>query len=209
MSLHRPYTDVFLLMVQMYPSLPCYICFHTGKKNVKRNIPVQPVYNKLGHSRASAILSFHARTWWDMSGKPINGSSKCLWHMTMTCFGIFRPPRPIARRNRPVWMIRLPTIHVQSIHQSERLSVFIVLQPHNWRGDPPPTTGSLTMHIQRTHYVLAMIWRKAMESHPRLWLGVWHDQTVLNSSKMFESSSRCSCNELGKVWLQTRMQEGV
>ncbi len=73
----------------------------------------------------------------------------------------------------------------------------------------PPTTGSLTMHIQRTHYVLAMIWRKAMESHPRLWLGVWHDQTVLNSSKMFESSSRCSCNELGKVWLQTRMQEGV
>ena len=31
----------------------------------------------------------------------------------------------------------------------------------------PPTTGSLTMHIQRTHYV-AMIWRKARESHPRL-----------------------------------------
>ena len=31
----------------------------------------------------------------------------------------------------------------------------------------PPTTGSLTLHIQRAHYV-AMIWRKAGESHPRL-----------------------------------------
>ena len=28
-------------------------------------------------------------------------------------------------------------------------------------------TGSLTMHIQRAHYV-ALIWRKAGESHPRL-----------------------------------------
>ena len=30
-----------------------------------------------------------------------------------------------------------------------------------------PTTGSLTMHIQQAHYV-AMIWRKAVESHPSL-----------------------------------------
>ena len=31
----------------------------------------------------------------------------------------------------------------------------------------PPTTGSLTLHIRRAHY-LAMLWRNAGESHPRL-----------------------------------------
>ena len=62
-----PYTDVVLLRVQMYPCLPCYIVFHTGK----RNIPVQPVYNKLGDRRASAIglLCFHGQTRSDMSGQ--------------------------------------------------------------------------------------------------------------------------------------------
>ena len=50
-----PDTVVFLLMIQMYPSLRCNISFLTGKGNLKRNIPVQPVYNKLGHRRASSI----------------------------------------------------------------------------------------------------------------------------------------------------------
>ena len=41
-----PDTVIFLMMVQMYPSLPCDIIFLTGKGNLMRNIPVQPVYNK-------------------------------------------------------------------------------------------------------------------------------------------------------------------
>ena len=64
-----PDTDVFLMMIQMYPSLPCDISFLTGKGNWKRSIPVQPVYNKLGHKRASAILGVHALTGSDMSGR--------------------------------------------------------------------------------------------------------------------------------------------
>ena len=52
-----PDTDVFLLMIQMYPSLSCDISFLTDKGNLKRSIPVQPVYNMLGHKRASAIGS--------------------------------------------------------------------------------------------------------------------------------------------------------
>ena len=64
-----PYDDVFLMMIHMYPSLPCDISFLTGKGNLKRSIPVQPVYNKLGHKRASAILGVHALTGSDMSGR--------------------------------------------------------------------------------------------------------------------------------------------
>ena len=36
---------------------------------MNRNIPVQPVYNKLGHRRASVILCFHGQTGLDMSGR--------------------------------------------------------------------------------------------------------------------------------------------
>ena len=57
-----PETVIFLMMVQMYPSLPCDISFLTGKGNLKRNIPVQPVYNKLRHISASSILGFHDQT---------------------------------------------------------------------------------------------------------------------------------------------------
>ena len=114
-------------------------------------------------------------------------------------------PRPIAIRNRPVWPIRLSTMHVQSIHQSERLSVVIVLQPHSWRRESSPNDW-LTNNAHSTSTLcsndLEKGWGKPSEppSSGRLCLGVWHDQTSLYV--MFESSSPCSCSEFGKVWLQ-------
>ena len=76
------------MMVQMYPSLPCDISFLTGKGNLKRNIPVQPLYNKLRNISASSILGFHDQTGSDVSGRlqgePNNGASECLWPVMMT-----------------------------------------------------------------------------------------------------------------------------
>ena len=76
------------MMVQMYLSKPCDINFLTGKGNLKRNIPVQTVYNKLRHIRASSILGFHDQTGSDMSGRfagrTMNGASKCIWPVMMT-----------------------------------------------------------------------------------------------------------------------------
>ena len=50
-------------MIHMHPSLPCDISFLTGKGNLKRDIPVQPVYNKLGHRRAWAICRENLNKW--------------------------------------------------------------------------------------------------------------------------------------------------
>ena len=80
-----PDTDVLLLMIQMYPSLPCDIIFLTGKSNLRRNIPFQPVYNKLGHRRASAILGFHAQTGSDMSGRFAGRSKEWCFKVFMAC----------------------------------------------------------------------------------------------------------------------------
>ena len=80
-----PDTDVLLLMIQKYPSLPCDISFLTGKSNLRRNISVQPVYNKLGHVRASAILGFHGQTGSDMSGRFAGRSKEWCFKLFMAC----------------------------------------------------------------------------------------------------------------------------
>ena len=80
-----PGTDVLLLMIQKYPSLPCDISFLTGKSNLRRNIPVQPVYNKLGHIRASAILGFHGQPGSDMSGRFAGRSKEWCFKVFMAC----------------------------------------------------------------------------------------------------------------------------
>ena len=72
-----PDTVILLMIVQ-----PCDISFLAGKGNLKRNIPVQPVYNKLRHISASPILGFHDQTGSDMSGRFAGRTKE--W-----CFGVF------------------------------------------------------------------------------------------------------------------------
>ena len=130
----------------------------------------------------------------------MNCASKCLWPVMMTYLMLW---------NWTVWTIRLPTIH-----QRERVFVVLVLQSRSWRGESSPndslTNNSYSMSTLRSND-LETGWRKP--SVPpvsgRLLFRVWRDQTSLNSGQMFESSSPCSCDELGQVWLQTRMQEDV
>ena len=55
--------------------------------------------------------------------------------------------------------MRLPTIQFQSIHKSERVSLVLVLQPRI-QGGESSSNNWLTN--------VALIWRKAGESHPRI-----------------------------------------
>ena len=82
-----PDTDLLLLLVYMYPSLP--ICtsttFLTGKGRLKRNISVQSIYSNLGPKRASALLGFHALTGSDMSGKFAGRTKDSCFKAFMSC----------------------------------------------------------------------------------------------------------------------------
>ena len=64
-----PDTDVLVLLVYMYKSLPKSTTFITGKSRLKRSISVENIYNNLGPKHASALLGFHALTGSDISGK--------------------------------------------------------------------------------------------------------------------------------------------
>ena len=208
-----PDTVIFLMMVQMYP---CDITFITGKGNLKRNIPVQPLYNTFRHISASSILGFHDQTGSDMSGRVAGRTKEWCFRVFMACDdNILNDLKCLGHRY----------LSQEEYDQLERFvcqlcKSYIKVNELRWflysnraaEGESLPTmTDSLTLHIQRAHYV-AIILRKAGESQSaplvsgRLSLGVWHDQTSLCSSKMFES---CSYDELGKVWMQTWTQEDM
>ena len=116
---------------------------------MKRNISVQPMYNKLGHRRASAILGFQAQTGKDMSGRFARRTSE--W-----CFKVFMACDDDTRQ-----------LYTSKVYTKVNDFRWFLYSNRAAEGSVPPTTGPLTLESQRAHYV-ANIWRKAGEIHPRL-----------------------------------------
>jgi len=66
---YSPDTDVLILLIEMYQRLPAATSFLTGRRNLRRNIAVQPISEKLGVKCTSVMIGFHAFTKSDMSGR--------------------------------------------------------------------------------------------------------------------------------------------
>ena len=152
------------------------MCFHIGKRNLKRNIPVQTVYNKLGHRRDSAILCFHAQTGSDMSGRFAGITNEWCFNVFKACGDdILNALESLGHRYLSQegtdqfdrYVCQLYTSKVYTKVNDFRWFLCFNRAAEEDLKRSPPTTGSLTMHIQRAHYV-AMIWRKGGESHPGL-----------------------------------------
>ena len=170
-----PDTDVLVLLVYMYPSLPICTTFLTGKGRLKRNISVQSIYNNLGPKRASALLGFHALTGSDISGKFAGRTKDSCFKAFLSCDDEILDALAMLGSDND-----LPT---DACFQLERFvcilyrsKIYTKVNELRWflysnraaEGENlPPTSGSLDLHIRRAHYV-SMIWRKATENHPCL-----------------------------------------
>jgi len=80
-----PDTDVPILLIElieMYQRLPAATSFLTGKRNLRRNMAVQPICEKFAEKCTSVMIEFHAFTGSDMSRR-FAGRSKD-W-----CFMVF------------------------------------------------------------------------------------------------------------------------
>ena len=64
-----PDTGALILLIEMYHRLPAATSFLTGRRNLRRNIAVQAIREKLGEKSTSAMIGFHAFTGSDMSGR--------------------------------------------------------------------------------------------------------------------------------------------
>ena len=76
--IYSPDTDVFLLLVHYYPSLPSATKFKTGKGADLRMIDIGNCYEGIGPLRASSVLGFHTFTSCHQTGK-LRGKSKSTW----------------------------------------------------------------------------------------------------------------------------------
>ena len=82
-----PDTDVLLLLINFYRSLPIVTKFWTGRGDNLRHIDIGRCYEALGPQRASAMLGFHTFTGCDQTGK-FNGKSKsACWKVLMRSKG--------------------------------------------------------------------------------------------------------------------------
>ena len=80
-----PDTDVFQLMVQLYPSLPVATSFLTRKGKLKKKIAMQPIYDMLGPKRASAMLGLHAFMGSDTCGRFAGRTKEWCFKVFMSC----------------------------------------------------------------------------------------------------------------------------
>lgn len=172
--INSPDTDVFLLMIYMYPSLPPATSFLTGKGKLKRSISLQTIYDKLGENHASAILGFHAFTGSDSSGRFAGRTKAWCFKVFLTCDVEIlealsslgnNDPSPEICSQLERFVCRL--YRSNTYNKVNELRWFLYSNRAAEGESLPPTTGSLIPHIQRAHYI-TMIWKRAGVSHPCL-----------------------------------------
>lgn len=78
-TVFSPDTDVFLLLIHFYPSLPQSLLFHTGKGKDVRKIDIGSCYEGLGINHARALLGFHVFTGCDQTGRFAKKSKQFWW----------------------------------------------------------------------------------------------------------------------------------
>ena len=75
---YSPDTDIFLLLIFHYPSLPNALMFCTGKVSNLRDVSIGSYYKALNLFRANALLGFHTFTGCDQTVR-LMGKSKSFW----------------------------------------------------------------------------------------------------------------------------------
>ena len=157
--------------IQTYQNLQPFLLEKAGR----RKKCLQSIYNNLGPKRASALIGFHALTGSDMSGKFagrikeycfkvfMSSDNEILDALAMLGNGIDLPADVCSQLERFVCILYRSDIYTKV----NELRWFLFSNRAAEGENLPPTSGSLDLHILRAHYI-AMIWRKACESHPRL-----------------------------------------
>jgi len=72
-------------VIEMYQIEPDSTSFLTERSNLRRNIALQPICEKLGEKCTSAMIGFHAFTESDMSGRFAGRSRDWCFKVFLKC----------------------------------------------------------------------------------------------------------------------------
>ena len=85
LHIHANDTDVFILMLKVYPQLCSKSFFVTGTGDSKRSIPIKSVYNTLGALKSAAMPVFHALAGCDQTGRFLGKGKLTCWNALKRC----------------------------------------------------------------------------------------------------------------------------
>ena len=167
-------TDVLVLALRRFPSFTNKTTVIIGTGKHRRKVPLQPIYNKLGHTKAAALPGFHCLTGCDTCGH-IKGKSK------RTAFKIFCD----ASQDVTKALTELRTEEIPSSNIIAKCELFLcqlmstktcsassagALRWKKFKGGQaiekiPPTAGAWRQHILRAH-MQAFIWNQDLVLDP-------------------------------------------
>ena len=174
--IYSPDTDVLVLSLQKYPELCSNTCVVTGMGQRKRVIPLKPIYEALGQSRASALPGLHAFSGADMTGSFAGKGKLTFWKVFKVadddCIDA------LARLGRTHHPSQETCLALESllckvyksdtaITKVEEMRWWLFAKKQVQAENLPPTQGALYQAILRAHYQ-TLIWNNATTPKPEI-----------------------------------------
>ncbi|KAG1683504.1 hypothetical protein GQR58_009959 [Nymphon striatum] len=165
-------TGILVLLIAHYPKMKYkQLRLKAGTYKKPKYIPVHEVQNVLSFDDQvfETILPFHAITGCDTVSYLFGHSKKAAWEVFLTdntllsCLGIGElTPRVL--KDAETFICKVYSVHRITSCDKARVTLFCKCKSQE---SLPPTSDSVTYHIQRAHYQ-SMIWRQATSQQPHL-----------------------------------------
>ncbi|KAG1677175.1 putative protein in type-1 retrotransposable element R1DM [Nymphon striatum] len=165
-------TGILVLLIAHYPKMKCkQLRLKAGTYMKPKYIPVHEVQNVLSFDDQvfETILPFHAITGCDTVSYLFGHSKKAAWEVFLTdntllsCLGI-GALTPRVLKDAETFICKVYSVHRITSCDKARVTLFCKCKSQE---SLPPTSDSVTYHIQRAHYQ-SMIWRQATSQQPHL-----------------------------------------
>ncbi|KAK3738178.1 hypothetical protein QZH41_007178 [Actinostola sp. cb2023] len=175
--IQSPDTDVAVLAIHFFCHIQCEeLWFKTGVKDKVRFLPVHIVVDKLGLSVCSALLGFHALTGCDFTSGLSQIGNKKSWNALMKRedaqdhvgnLGTRISPSDHTSQACENFICSLYTTTKKAGTTGDEVRYWMFCQKHQSSEKLPPTSNSLSHHIERANYQV-FVWKHSLQAIQKL-----------------------------------------
>lgn len=176
LDIFSPDTDVLVLALSKYTSLPQNTKFITGSGERKRTIPLQRIHIELGNLKAEALVGLHSISGADITGSFHKKGKLSFWKPFMTADNnVLHALANLGKTEvvsddvmmgieRFLCKVYVPSTTITTIGE---LRWWLFTQKQVVGENLPPTKSSLRLAVLRAH-LQAMEWHQCDQRHPSL-----------------------------------------
>ena len=175
--IQSPDTDVAVLSAHFFPSLPCKeLWFKTSAKDKMRYIQLHSIHDKLGSAVCDALLGLHVLAGSDITcalysiGKKKALKAVCSSTKVAVLLATLGDDIPLTEgtvESCERFICSLSTNDRKAGNAADLARYWMFCQKHQKNESLPPTSDSLSHHINRANYQ-AYVWKKSLCKEPDL-----------------------------------------